>query len=384
MNEILKPLRDLPEVSFIENDTIDAMMSRLVSNFEKRYHDITGEQVSLGAADPNRILLYAVALDLYQIEQYVDRAGKQDLLKYSYGEFLDALAANRSVNRKEATAAMTTIRFTASEVKSYALSIPYGIRVTNGNGLYFVTNEYAEIPPGSLYVDVSAVCTVTGEAGNDFLPGQINILVDPLPYIESIANTEITAGGASVETDESLAERVYLAPSSYSTAGPEDGYIYRSRTFNPSISSVKPVTPAPGEVEVYILMDGGKMPEDKVVEELQEYLSGETYRPMTDKVTVKKPEAVAFNVDLTYRINHSDRAKAVTIQASVTQAVEDYIAWQTAEIGRDINPDELLQRLKAAGVKRAEIAEPTFTVVGETQVAQCGTKSHEYGGLEDD
>lgn len=142
LNETLKPLAELPDVSFIDNDTIDAMMQRLVSNYERRYQEITGKEVTLGAADPMRIALYAVALDLYQTEQYVDRAGKQDLLKYSYGEFLDGLAANRSVSRKEATAARTTVRFTASETKDYALAIPAGIRVTNGDGIYFTTVEY--------------------------------------------------------------------------------------------------------------------------------------------------------------------------------------------------------------------------------------------------
>ena len=39
-------------------------------------------------------------------------------------------------------------------------------------------------------------------------------------------------------------------------------------------------------------------------------------------------------------------------------------------MGRDINPDEIIQRLKNAGAKRLEISSPVFTVVGETQVAR--------------
>ena len=52
LNETLKPLAELPDVSFIDNDTIDAMMQRLVSNYERRYQEITGKEVTLGAADP--------------------------------------------------------------------------------------------------------------------------------------------------------------------------------------------------------------------------------------------------------------------------------------------------------------------------------------------
>ena len=384
LNETLKPLAELPDVSFIDNDTIDAMMQRLVSNYERRYQEITGKEVTLGAADPMRLALYAVALDLYQTEQYVDRAGKQDLLKYSYGEFLDGLAANRSVSRKEATAARTTVRFTASETKDYALAIPAGIRVTNGDGIYFTTVEYAEIAPGDEYVDVEAVCTAEGTEGNNFLPGQVDILVDPLPYIQSVANVTTSEGGAARESDESLAERVYLAPSGYSTAGPSDASAYWAKTCNAGIGSVVPVSPEPGKVDVYVLMTDGSMPGEELLQELQDYLTEERIRPMTDLVTVKKPEAVEFSIDLTYYINRSDQAKAVTIQENVKKAVAEYTTWQTSEIGRDINPDELVQRIKAAGAKRVELTAPTFAVVGETQVAKCTASAADNGGLEDD
>ena len=276
------------------------------------------------------------------------------------------------------------MRFTASETKDYALAIPAGIRVTNGDGIYFTTVEYAEIAPGDEYVDVEAVCTAEGTEGNNFLPGQVDILVDPLPYIQSVANVTTSEGGAARESDESLAERVYLAPSGYSTAGPSDAYVYWAKTFNAGIGSVVPVSPEPGKVDVYVLMTDGSMPGEELLQELQDYLTEERIRPMTDLVTVKKPEAVEFSIDLTYYINRSDQAKAVTIQENVKKAVAEYTTWQTSEIGRDINPDELVQRIKAAGAKRVELTAPTFAVVGETQVAKCTASAADNGGLEDD
>ena len=148
-DSLLRSVFDLPDVSFIDGDRLDAMMQRLVTNYEQKYKEVTGKTVSLGAADPARIQLYAIALDLYQIEQYVDRAGKQDLLKYSYGEFLDNLAGNRRVTRQRPAAARTTIRFTLSETRDHAIGIPAGTRLTNGNGVYFQTEEYAEAAAGS-------------------------------------------------------------------------------------------------------------------------------------------------------------------------------------------------------------------------------------------
>lgn len=48
-----------------------------------------------------------------------------------------------------------------------------------------------------------------------------------------------------------------------------------------------------------------------------------------------------INITATYYINQSDKAAAVTIQAEVDKAVQDYIAWQTTEIGRDKAPKEM-------------------------------------------
>ena len=384
MDNLLKSVFDLPDVSFIDNDSLEAMMERLVSNYEKRYQEVTGKAISLAAADPMRIALYAVALDLYQTEQYVDRAGKQDLLKYSYGEFLDNLAGNRGVTRNQPAAARTTIRFTLSETKAYAVGIPAGTRVTNGNGVYFKTTEYQEVPAGMESVDVSAICTAEGIQGNDFLPGQVDVLVDPLPYVQSVANTTKTEGGAALESDESLAERTYLAPCGYSVAGPDDAYVFWAKTYNANIGSVRPTSPVPGQAVIFVLMRDGTMPGQEMLEGLEAYLANEKIRPMTDLVTVKAPAAVEFTINLTYYINQSDLVSAVTIQQEVQKAVAEYIAWQTTEIGRDINPDELVRRIKAAGAKRVKMTAPAFTVVGDEAVAQCAAQTVTYGGLEDD
>ena len=384
MPDTLQSVFDLPDVSFIDNDTLENLQNRLILNYEEEYKRITGKEIHLHPADPLRILIYAVALDLFQIEAFVDRAGKQDLLKYSYGEFLDNLAAGRGVTRQQAAPARAMIRFTLSETKSYVVGIPAGTRVTNGDGVYFQTMEYGEVPVGSLTVDIEAECTEEGIAGNDMVPGQLNILVDPLPYVESVANTDTSSGGTELETDESLAERVYLAPSSYSVAGPDDAYVYWTKTYNTDIGSVKATSPEPCKVDIYILMADGTIPERAVIEGLQAYLADGNIRPLTDQVTVKTPTVVKFDINLTYYINRSDGAQATIIQDAVTAAVDEYVKWQTTEIGLDINPSELIKRVVAAGAKRVEVTAPEFTTIAETEVAQVNTKTVNYGGLEDD
>ena len=308
----------------------------------------------------------------------------KEKLQYEKEEFLDNLAGNRGVTRQQPAAARTTLRFSVSEAKAYAVSVPEGTRATNGDGIYFRTAEYGEIAAGQTYVDIEAVCTAEGIEGNDFLPGQVSILVDPLPYIKSVENVTTTEGGAALETDRSLAERVYFAPSSYSVAGPDAAYIYWAKTYSSNIGSVKPTSPEPGEVVLYLLMADGSLPGEEITRGLEEYLAGNKIRPMTDLVTVSAPSVAGFSVNAVYYINRSDASAAVTIQQEVQTAVAEYVSWQTGEIGRDINPDELVRRIKAAGAKRVEVASPVFTIVQDAQVAQCTGQSVTYGGLEDD
>ncbi|HAN7490845.1 TPA: baseplate J protein, partial [Escherichia coli] len=84
-----------------------------------------------------------------------------------------------------------------------------------------------------------------------------------------------------------------------------------------------------------------------------------------------------------YWINSSDKNRTTLIQSEVEKAIDEYKQWQRSVMGRDINPDEIIQRLKNAGAKRLEISSPVFTVIGETQVARERNINCQYAGLED-
>jgi phage-related baseplate assembly protein len=378
-------VKNAPDISFIDNKTIEDVRDEMVADYEEYMTKATGQTVTLPRSSPHRGVLYAAALQIYQAFQYIDRAGKQSLLKYSYSDFLDNLGLLKGVTRSPATAAVTTLRFTVSAVRQVATAIPKGTRVSAGGSVYFATDEYAEIPAGGSTVDVPATCTDTGTEGNDLAAGDLTTMVDPLPYVASVTNTTATEGGADVESDDDLAERIYLAPGAYSTAGPEDGYLFHAKQFNPSIGDVVATSnQAAGTVDIVFIMSDGKTPGTEMINGLKEYLNGKTRRPMTDLVNVSAPAEVTYTVDLTYYINRSDSARAVAIQEAVQTAVDDYLTWQRT-IGRDINPSKLVALVMAAGAKRVTVTAPTYTTVDAIKVsALSGSPTISYGGLEDD
>lgn len=380
---MIDEIENLPEVSFIDYITLDDIQRQMVSDYQDKYETLTGMQTKLERADPVTLILYACSIQIYQALLYVDRAGKQDLLKYSYGSFMDNLAALKGIKREPAKAAVVKVRFTLSDIRPHPVVIPAGTRVTNGT-LYFETNEYAEIEAGKENIDLICTCQNEGISGNGVMAGDISILVDPIAYIQSVENIEETAGGTDMEDDESLAERVYMAQSSYSVAGTEDSYKYWAKTFNSSIADVHIESNNPAEVEIEFIMEDGELPNESMINSLQKYLSDENIRPLTDKVIVRAPEVVEYELNVKYYINKSNSTQAETIQREIEEAVKKFIDWQKMKIGRDINPSKLIYMLEDAGAKRVEVISPSFQKISKKSVAKATTNVVTYGGLEDD
>lgn len=385
MPDEMNAIKSLPDISFIDNKTIDQVRQEMVADYESFISEATGQTVSLERSSVHRMELYAAAAQIYQAMQYIDRQGKQSILKYSYSDFLDNLAIFKGVTRNPATPATTTLRFTLSADRDTATGIPQGTRVSTAGSIYFSTDVYAEIPAGSTTVEVPATCTVAGTDGNGFAAGELATIVDPIPYVASVTNTTATEGGAEIESDDDLAERVFLAHGAYSTAGPEDGYLYHAKAYSAAIGDVVATSDqAAGTVDIVFIMADGSTPGEEMIEGLEGYLQGKTIRPMTDLVRVAAPQEVQYTINLTYYINRSDSAKAVTIQAEVAKAVDNYKTWQRA-IGRDINPSQLVRMVMDAGAKRVTVTAPEYTAVDATKVSALqGDAAINYGGLEDD
>lgn len=380
----LKAIEDYPDISFIEHYSVEKLEADMLEWFCKKKKELTGEDVQLAAADDRRIILQTGAYFIFQGYMFADNAGKMGLLKYSYGDFLENLGALKHVYRKAAEKAAVTIRFYLKEKRETVTGIPKGTRMTSGNGVYFATDKYAEIPAGEMYVDAGATCLLAGKEGNMYGMGDIKIIVDPVPFIDSAENITIPENGADTESDEALRERIYSAPAAYSSAGTNDAYEYFVKQFNPAITDVKITSPEPCSVLVRYLLEGGEVPGEESIGTLREYLSSPSIRPITDNVEVQAPELVDYAIKIKYFINASDNNRANVIQQEVEKTIENYKLWQRTKMGRDLNPSELVRQIVTAGAKRVEVEEPVFTVIPEGSVAHLTESTVIYGGLEDD
>lgn len=372
-------LVELPDIKFVEDDA-EKVFGEMVTVFQS----FTGR--ILNRADPEMLALRAFAQIIIQQRVLINKVAKGELLRYAKGIVLDYLGEPETP-RLQAEPAITTVRFTLSIPLLTPQIIPTGTRIAPEGAegsILFATKAAVTIPVGITTADVLAECLTPGVIGNGFLPGQINALIDPLPFVASVANLTTTAGGADIEDDDSYRERIRMAPESFSTAGPEEGYKYWAKTASAAIVDVAAVSEAPSEVTVVPLLEGGIIPTQTVLDAVAEKVNARKVRPLTDKVTVKAPETVAYNIDITYYINRNRAAEEDVIKAEVNKAVEVYRLWQKSKLGRDINPSELIWRVMSAGALRVVITAPIFTDVSELQVAQEATVNVVFGGLVDD
>ena len=383
-NEIQK-LYDLPDISFIDDISYEQILEEMIRDYETKYEEETGRKIVLRPGDKEHIHLRIESGQYYQMYQKLDNAAKMNLLKYSTGDFLKHLGALKKTFLQEPNKAIVTVRFLLSDIRKEVVYIPKGTRVTAGDGIYFATDDYAEVTVGSSYVDVNCTCETAGTIGNDYIIGQIEVLVDPVPYVASVSNITKSEGGTVEETEESFRERIFLAPSSYSVAGPSDAYEYWVKQYNSAaIEDVKIYEPAEAVVDIRILLKDGKLPGKPFCDGCLQYLKENPIIPLTDNDIVSAPDVVKYNLKAVYYIARSDINSIAAIQRSVESAKDTYLNWQRTKIGRDINPDALTEFVRAAGGKRIVIESPIFTKIPETSIAQEETIEFSYGGIEDD
>ena len=365
----------MSEIKFVEIDA-ETINSELIQDFEI----FTGE--TLPPADARRIFLQSFTYVLVSILNAINTTGVSELLRYAHGDILDELGNLYGVARLQPQRAVVNVKFTLSALQPSGLVIAKGTRVTPDGTLFFRTIEDAVFTGEELEKIVECEAMETGSEYNGYTAGQINKLVDGNPYVKSVVNVNTSNGGSDIEDDDSYRERIQLSPFAYSTAGPEMAYRHFALSASTEIGSINVYSPAPCKVEIVVLKNGGVIPEaeDEVINLIYEACNEKTRRPLTDQVTVKPAKAKETTITVEYWINKSDLSEASKIQADVTQAVEDYKLWQTGEIARNINPDELRRLMLNAGAKRVTVTSPIYTEVARDEVAQFTATNVTYKG----
>lgn len=370
---------NLPEVEFVDTDT-ETLVNKLIAGYE----EITGR--TLYPADPVRAFILWLASIIIQERVGINESAKQNLPRYAEGENLDSLSEIfHNTYRLEPTAATTTLGFYITTTLEEDYIITDELEVTVDGVINFATTGYLIFKAGENYAEVGAICQSVGTVGNGFTPGQVSKLVsDEFLYFKEVANTTTTAGGSEEESDTAFYNRMRESEESYTTAGPRGSYAYHAKSVSSQISDVSAESPEDGIADVRIMLYGGKLPDKELIDRVQEYLSADDIRPMTDKVIVAAPSTIEFDIEATYYIPRDKAATTKEIKQAVELATENYTLWQTSKMGRDINPSYFNAMLMESGIKRVDITTPVFTEIPKGSVAVLRNCNVTFGGVEDE
>ena len=371
------PRWNAAEIDFIDVAS-DDVKNRIISNLE------TAIGRTLEEGDPLYLVGLTFANEIINLRSAINISAQQQILSYAQGEYLDAYGVAFDCSRLQATPAVCDLKFTLSTPQESVYTIPKGTQVSNGsNESIFETDADLIFEIGETEGTVSASSINTGTFDNGLSINSLNVMVNPLPYIQSVVNTTKTAGGADMESDARYAERLRDITNSITTAGPVASYRYHTMSVSPAISDVKIFTPSPGVVQVFVLLENGELPTQTILEKVQSYLSAEEIRPLGDLVQALAPEVISYNVQGRYYIDRANQAQGVLIQNAIDSAVASYVSWQGEKIGRDLNRDELIKRMIVAGAKRVELELPNYSILANYQIAKNNEVNMIFAGYEE-
>lgn len=310
---------------------------------------------------PDYLLASILAYNKYLLIQRCNAAFVNMLLDYAAAPNLDYLVALLGVVRTSAQPATCSLQFTL--VSGHGdVTIPAGTRVSSSDGLaVFAVDEDTLVSTGIDEISCFATCQTDGIIGNDYEIGAISTIMDVQPWLSACENTDVTASGVDVESDNELRDRSKLAPASFSVAGPKEAYIYFTKSVSPLIcdvaviSSTEDISVAPGEVDIYPLLDNGAIPNSSMISNIQAALSADTIRPLTDTVIVAAPTKIEFEIVLNIiKLSSYPESSTVLIDA-INLLLISYRVSKWSKLGQDIVATEIEKLCKIDGVYDMEL-----------------------------
>lgn len=337
---------------------------QIISELKSALEEMLGRPIA--PADIEMLLINAFAYRETLLRTGLNEAARQNMVSFSRGAALEYLGQLVGVTRQPAAGALCTLKFTLVAGHN-GVTIPEGLRVQSLDGkIIFQTIEDKVCPVGTLEATVTGNASTPGIIGNGYNTNTIAIILDPLAFVATAQNIDITSGGADEETDDRLRERIMLAPASFSVAGPDDAYRFHAKSAHPSIVDVAITSPNPGEVDIFPLLEGGQMPTQEILDAVQAICNSKKIRPLTDTVITAAPSKVdyAIVVDLTLLTT----AVSAAIQASVQQILESYKEDRKNRLGVDV----VLSKIKALsmieGVYDCSVTSPSANIVADPEV----------------
>lgn len=363
----------------------DVTAEKLYEQFIKKLQALTGEKLYEG--DERLIYMQSMLVIIVALLNMCNEETKARMLRFAYGEILDAIGDFKRCTRLQPAKATCTMKFSTNKSKAYPITIPIGTRVSDGNYIFRVLAT-GVLEAGRLDTLIEVECEKGGNGANHLPIGSISTMIDNIIGITGCTNVTTTTGGDDGEPypydadkypdgddgtgDNRYRERIRLSNAAYSCAGSEDAYIYWAKTASADIIDVGVISEqVAGTIDLVVMTKDGT-PTNEIIEKVNSICSSKKVRPMNDIVNVIPPETITYNIKLEYTIMDGNQNLAIIdLTDEEKGAFSRFAEYTGARLGRDINADLLHHYCMQAGsVYSCKVIEPESLELKPNQVAK--------------
>lgn len=344
---------DNTEIHYLTYDP-DEIWNQMITNYVEAGGDI------LYPGDEKEMLLRSVQADIVQIFAGVDNALRMATLRYAVGSYLDLIGEKRGCERIEASAATTTVTITA-DATGEEVTLEAGTAITADGEVFYLLDEDLVLTGYSQVVTVAVTCEQEGTVGNALTSGTAMYLASPINAVTGIVAAADASGGNEEEDDETYRERIREYGLASVTTGPEDKYESQSMEVSSEILDASAVQLDAGVVGVYLLFAEDATGTAAIIADVEEALSADDARPLTDEVHVYEANESTYTLAVTVTYDGS-----ATVREAIDTAVAEYQEWQDQTIGRDLQTNRLVAFLYTAGCSAVNVTASSTTAFTPT------------------
>ncbi len=261
------------------------------------------------------VLARILVIASHDLNGFLEYISEQILVDTADAEYLERHSSIWGITRKSATKAIGTVDFVGADT----IVIPAGTILQRSDNVQYVTDGDVTIVTGVGSGTVTAL--IAGSEGNTNVNTKLNI-ISPISGIQNevtVATGGLT-GGTDKETDDALRARIIARIQQPPNGGSKDDYIkWAKEVAGVTRVWVYPEQLGSGTVSVTFVMDDAVsiIPTTSDVTAVQNYIDGDTKKPVTADVTVFAPTPI--NIDFNITINPN----TVAVQTAIKAEIED-------------------------------------------------------------
>jgi len=335
-------------ISIVEDLTYTDILDTLVIAYQLKNEDYEPHE-----SDDIMPLFEVFAYREVEIRAYFNSVIKRSFWQTATGSDLDFIAEFFGVFRLSGSKPTAQAKLVLTSALSYNYTILAGVQV-------LLSDDTIAILMSDVVFEVGATESIglfeyqseARESNATFVE-----ILTLKPYLKEIVQNALFIGGGDIESDEAIRRRIALSFDEQTTAGSKNSYKQLALKADSRIKDVVIQSLVDGVVDIGIWSDSGV--DDAMIERVLDSCNDETQRPLTDRIWVRAVESIL--VDIQVNLTLRENIDTVSIRATVTKILEDYL--KDMRIGESLTISKIIRLSSVDGVEDVEVVSPTQSVI---------------------